>query len=992
MIKHLLLTLVLSGLYLTNPLYSAWFDRLPYTVTQVDGSVIQCYVTGDEYFNWLHDEDGFTIIVGEDGFYYYAVQEGDLVVPGIHRVNSINPSQAGLSPWAQISRAEYLRIRDKFWEGADRSVRAPHTGTINNLVVYIRFSDQSEFTVPRSFYDARFNEPDGISLKNYFYEVSYEQLMIESHHFPITDLSTNLSYQDEHPRSYYEPYHAVNNPNGYQGDTQRRLREHTLLMNAINYIEDEVPVDLEIDGDGDGDVDNVCFIIRGNSGAWADLLWAHRWVLYSFDVTIHGKRVYDYTFQPESQNNTQTLCHEMFHVLGAPDLYHYTSNGIAPAGPWDIMEGGFGHMGAFMKYKYANQQWISEIPEITVAGTYTLNPLTSPENNAYKIASPNSSSQYFIVEYRLREGLYESTLPGDGLLVYRIDPNAGNGNAGGPPDEVYIYRPNGTTTNNGSVNLANFSLNVNRTEINDNTNPSSFLQNGSPGGLNIFNISTADETISFDILLGTEVEVAFEADATTILPGSFVQFADQTTNLPDTWEWSFPGGDPDTSNEQNPVVEYNEIGIYSVSLFASNNQSVDFLEKDNYIIVGTPEIQYSPAEFDLTMETNTSEAHHIQIHNSGDTWLRYHIDFMLDEESTSTNNLAGSILDIYDDIPANCSGITWAEGQLYMITFDGQLHIYDTLQASVINTYSIHSNAMSIVYDGEVLWIGKDDGVVHAYELDGNATGQFIELPSADMYTLAWDGEYIIANKASQINPLFYRFDRDGNEIGTYFGSIDGNRSTQLVWVPAHKNSHLWSVNNNKILRLYEDGNAFEVLAEFPAPSSLSYGLAHDGTDLWYATPMRKLYRIADGLEEWFFINWKNTLVESNATIEIPAMFNSKGLPEGIYEALVSIETNDYELPFIEIPVSLNVTIPTSIQEIQAAVVNVGVEHNMIKIDSPEGHIEMVELFDLTGKLILSKHKLSSNPAYIGGLQNNGIYLVRVTTPDQVVVRKVILL
>ncbi len=42
-------------------------------------------------------------------------------------------------------------------EGYDSTVtRAPHTGEMNNLVVYIRFNDDSEFIIPRSSYDANF--------------------------------------------------------------------------------------------------------------------------------------------------------------------------------------------------------------------------------------------------------------------------------------------------------------------------------------------------------------------------------------------------------------------------------------------------------------------------------------------------------------------------------------------------------------------------------------------------------------------------------------------------------------------------------------------------------------------------------------------------------------------------------------------------------------------------------------------------------------------
>lgn len=197
-------------------------------------------------------------------------------------------------------------------------------------------------------------------------------------------------------------------------------------------------------------MDNVCFIVRGSPDGWSDLLWPHfYWLPGSNTKTINGKKVGDYNMQLETSLATKgvgVLCHEMFHTLGAPDLYHYSYDGLHPAWKWDLMEWeqqAPQHMGAYMKQRYG--RWIASIPEITSSGTYTLNPLPSSTNNAYKIASPNSSTEYFVVEYRRKTGTFESSLPGEGLLVYRINTSRdGQGNAQGPPDEVYIYRPGGT--------------------------------------------------------------------------------------------------------------------------------------------------------------------------------------------------------------------------------------------------------------------------------------------------------------------------------------------------------------------------------------------------------------------------------------------------------------------------------------------------------------------------------------------------------------------
>jgi PKD repeat protein/subtilisin family serine protease len=73
---------------------------------------------------------------------------------------------------------------------------------------------------------------------------------------------------------------------------------------------------------------------------------------------------------------------------------------------------------------------------------------------------------------------------------------------------------------------------------------------------------------------GTTAPVAaFNSSATTtaaICPGSTVQFTDASLLNPTSWSWSFPGGTPATSTEQNPVVTYNTAGTYAVTLTVTN--------------------------------------------------------------------------------------------------------------------------------------------------------------------------------------------------------------------------------------------------------------------------------------------------------------------------------------------------------------------------------------------------------------------------------------
>ncbi|MBN2830220.1 MAG: M6 family metalloprotease domain-containing protein, partial [Candidatus Cloacimonetes bacterium] len=480
------------------------------TLTQPNGKTFEAIVNGDEYFRKVTDKDNYTLIVNpNDGYWTYAVKDGGNLIPSVYRYGQSNPRSIGITPGLEFSRDQInTRVEEmKALYSENRNGRTPNTGTFNNLVVFIRFSGESEFNQNISIYSSMIsdNTPGANTMKNYFLEASYGQLTIDSYYYPSPSASMVVSYQDSHPRGYYQPY-SGSNTIGYSGDSQRTDREFDLLESACNYIASSVPTGLNIDADNDGYVDNVVFIIKGDTGAWADLLWPHRWVLYDRTVNIRGKRVWDFNLQLQVHlvsSGAGVLCHEMFHSVGAPDLYHYSYDGFTPAGPWDLMEWNSNppqHMGMYMKYRYG--LWLSNIPEITSSGTYSLNPSSSSTNNVYKVAS-NNPDEYYVLEYRRATGTFESSLPGTGLTVTRINTDYdGEGNADGPPDELYIYRPNGTPSNDGSISSAVYNADYGRTSITDYTTPFAFLSNGSAGGLNITNIGSGGETISFYVSIG----------------------------------------------------------------------------------------------------------------------------------------------------------------------------------------------------------------------------------------------------------------------------------------------------------------------------------------------------------------------------------------------------------------------------------------------------------------------------------------------------------
>jgi len=77
----------------------------------------------------------------------------------------------------------------------------------------------------------------------------------------------------------------------------------------------------------------------------------------------------------------------------------------------------------------------------------------------------------------------------------------------------------------------------------------------------------------------------FTADITTVVIGNSINFTDQSSNTPTSWSWTFTGGTPNSSTNQTPTITYSTIGLYDVSLTATNANGSNTLTKTGYIDV-----------------------------------------------------------------------------------------------------------------------------------------------------------------------------------------------------------------------------------------------------------------------------------------------------------------------------------------------------------------------------------------------------------------------
>ncbi len=88
----------------------------------------------------------------------------------------------------------------------------------------------------------------------------------------------------------------------------------------------------------------------------------------------------------------------------------------------------------------------------------------------------------------------------------------------------------------------------------------------------------------------------FTADNTTPTTGQVVSFTDQSTNSPTSWSWTFTGGTPSGSTQQNPTVTYNGAGTFQVSLTVTNAAGSDTETKAGYIVVSETPLEYCDSQ------------------------------------------------------------------------------------------------------------------------------------------------------------------------------------------------------------------------------------------------------------------------------------------------------------------------------------------------------------------------------------------------------------
>lgn len=483
--------------------------------TQPDGTMVEIVQHGDEHFSWASTPDGYTLLRSDDGFWSFARTDdyGNLVPSAIKYIGSSQEAlSAGIAKGLSFSgsQASELASRRKAAQRVSSSQTQidgtfPSKGKCKLLLLLINYGDteprfsQEDFT---SFMNQEGYNGKG-SFRDYYLENSYGQL----------DIATTVSrwVTLPSPKNYYGSDGAIE-----------------MIRAALTELDDEIDLN-DFDNDGDGVLDGLAVIHQGAgqeySGNAYDI-WSHSSVIYGME--FDGVQVRRYTIEPELLGETTNMstigvvCHEFGHNLGAPDFYdtdYSQSGGEYPGtGRWDLMGSGAwnGNMG---DRPAGTNMWqkiqLGWVEPVKLTATTSISGMKAAHANAEAYRFDTTvPGEYFILENRQQEGVFDSALPGHGLIIYHAndqkiaDAVVENTLNATYPQAMYTVcanakaDPSTATSSYGSVNTAGASFpgSGNVATFSDQTLPSTKSINGRLSYRKLTDISENNGLISFNFV------------------------------------------------------------------------------------------------------------------------------------------------------------------------------------------------------------------------------------------------------------------------------------------------------------------------------------------------------------------------------------------------------------------------------------------------------------------------------------------------------------
>ena len=454
----------------------------PKKETQADGSEITIIGRGDEFFNWVEDENGYIIAYDTDSenWCYAYIDNGKIlpseVIVGEIDLDAFAPFSA---PMQKLTIDDLMHLIINVDTNA-HTTAIPEGEEVNEIAlspafyssslitsttlfpILIEFNDAT-LTHSIQYWHNHFFGTTDHTLNGYFAEVSAGQYQFSAATFTVSNrtITTGLPAGV----SEIELYNGVarvrltaNHPR-YLDDNRDYIRLETEIQKAYEAVKGYVNFSAfgsKLLRNHIRCTDFAVYTVvagweRSGNPSQAVSVWAHA-MNWSYDginvsVNFNNKNLQSYATQGEiysgPMNSTAipmgigVSVHELFHTLGLPDLYSYIGGAgigyysIMASGSWGQAQTGIAgysptHPDAWSKVElgYVIPTVISNLEYgVFSVRNFSSNPAKS--HDIIKVINPVNPNQYFLIENRQAvgydAGMYGRSSTTGGVLIYHVD-------------------------------------------------------------------------------------------------------------------------------------------------------------------------------------------------------------------------------------------------------------------------------------------------------------------------------------------------------------------------------------------------------------------------------------------------------------------------------------------------------------------------------------------------------------------------------------------
>ena len=457
---------IIIYLFCVNWLFPVHAPYLPYVVYQPDNTPIDVLMHGHEYYNWIETIDGYVIEWVEErenkGWYYSILNNqgqfdaSDILVSYPTPININIPKH--LKEINPIRRA--LDGRCINYKHSNSYSRDEKISSIKPIIFLVDFNDESLPSSIASYqyskeqfayllFEENINPSSGylpldyeMSVRDYFNEISNYYLSIDGSLESVKDW-----YTAEEDYGFYvdQEQGTGTGPNGIVQSAA------ALAIEASIYHDSTVDYS-EYDGNQDGVLDVIILIVEGSANGDNSLFWPFRGTISSDLIipvqhqNINGQFeldntvIQDFILIPEKYWGPEgygvsngyihpigTICHELGHILGLPDLYDTSTNDVAGIGLWGLMGAGNWQKQISPAYLSAwSRSRLGYVDPIVKSKVYLEDIVLDPVEQNYNqtviklFLNKFNPKEYLLIENRQKIGA-DQYLKEEGLFVWHVD-------------------------------------------------------------------------------------------------------------------------------------------------------------------------------------------------------------------------------------------------------------------------------------------------------------------------------------------------------------------------------------------------------------------------------------------------------------------------------------------------------------------------------------------------------------------------------------------